>query len=90
MLVDEVRSKFELRGLGYRVNSTGGIIALVAGFGRIQKNSKSWCFGLPIRGDRALFYAASTPSTCKLAYVSGLPSASFRAQKGPVFMFSAF
>ena len=60
MLVDEVRSKFELQGLA-RVNSTSGIISLVAGFGRIQKNSKSWSFGLPNRGYPALFYAASTP-----------------------------
>ena len=28
----------------------------------LQKNSKSWCFGLPMQGDPALFYAASTLS----------------------------
>jgi len=34
MLVDEVMSEFELRGLGYRADSTSGIIALAPGFGR--------------------------------------------------------
>jgi hypothetical protein len=41
MLVDEVRPKFELRGLGYRANSAGGIIALAAGFGRTCNVRKS-------------------------------------------------